>query len=86
MILVRKKSSARISVEEWCARALVVTVGVLLVFLISGAGCSYEARLRTSRAFAGIAGARTSPMPEPQRNYQTTCYRLAGGTYQCVTQ
>ena len=38
MILIRRKSSARISVEEWCARALVVTVGVLLVFLIAGAG------------------------------------------------
>ncbi len=38
MILVRKKSSARISVEELVARALVCAVGVLVVFLISGAG------------------------------------------------
>ena len=38
VILVRKKSSARISVEEWAARALVVTVGVLLLFLIAGGG------------------------------------------------
>ena len=38
VILVRKKSSARISVEELVARALVCAVGVLLVFLISGAG------------------------------------------------
>ena len=38
MILIRRKSSARISVEEWCARALVCAVGVLVVVMLSCGG------------------------------------------------
>ncbi len=38
LILVRRKSSARISVEELVARALVCAVGVLVVCMLACAG------------------------------------------------